>query len=105
VKVLSIYGHHNPQSLRHALLDQFDAGLRDGGHTHHIADLHGIGFNPILGDRDGPNWIDDLALHFRGIRDVRHEYFHAVYGADVKAISGDLDRAYELGLHFDQEHP
>jgi len=59
VKVLTIYAHHNPQSLCHALLLRFDAGLRDAGHQHEIVDLHAIGFNPVLGEADGPNWIDD----------------------------------------------
>ncbi len=249
MKVLTIYAHHNPRSLCHALLEQFDAGLRDGGHTNDIVDLHAIGFNPVLGDRDGPNWIDDsvpddvlarmrvpesmiqrargplqrllvrrwigkldprgvvrklhgtggpadvaeqqrrvaaadalafiapvyfvgfpamlkgwiervfslgfafglspegwrgnvdgrlpllhhrkalvmsttifdersyaggigdamkrliddFALHFPGIREVQHDYFYAVYGADAKAITGFLDRAYELGRHFDDK--
>jgi putative NADPH-quinone reductase len=103
VNVLTIYAHHNPHSLCHALLEQFDAGLRDGGHINHIVDLHANGFNPILGNRDGPNRIDDFALHFPSIRDVQHEYFYAGYGAAPKAIAGYLDRAYELGLHFDQK--
>jgi hypothetical protein len=34
---------------------------------------------------------------------VQHEYFYAVYGADTKAITGFLDRAYELGRHFDDK--
>ena len=59
MKVLTIYAHHNPHSFCHALLQRFDAGLRDGGHTHEIVDLHAIGFDPVLRDRDGPNWIDD----------------------------------------------
>jgi NAD(P)H dehydrogenase (quinone) len=249
MNVLTIYAHHNPHSLCHALLERFDAGLRDGGHDNDIVDLHAIGFNPVLGGRDGPNWIDDsvpddvlarmrvresmlqrargplqrllvkrwigrldargivrklhgtggpadvaeqqrrvaaadalafiapvyfvgfpamlkgwiervfslgfafgltpdawrgdvegrlpllhhakalvmnttifdersyasgigdamkrliddFALHFPGIREVQHEYFFAVHGADVKVIGGYLDRAYELGRHFDQQ--
>lgn len=59
MKVLTIYAHHNPRSLCHALLMRFDAGLREAGHVHEIVDLHAIGFDPVLGDRDGPNWIDD----------------------------------------------
>jgi NAD(P)H dehydrogenase (quinone) len=59
MKVLTIYAHHNPQSLCHAVLERFDAGLREAGHEHAIIDLHAIGFNPVLGDRDALNWIDD----------------------------------------------
>ena len=57
--VLTIYAHHNPHSLCHALLERFSAGLADAGHTHTVVDLHAIGFDPVLRDRDGPNWIDD----------------------------------------------
>lgn len=248
MKVLTIYAHHNPRSLCHALLDRFDAGLRDAGHVHEIVDLHAIGFDPVLRDHDAPNWIDnsvpddvltrmrvaqsvlertrgplqrllvrrwlgqldargiirkmraaggphdvalqqqkvaaadalafvapvyfvgfpailkgwiervftlgfafgltpdawrgdiegrrpllrhskalvmsttlfdersyagglgaamsrlidDFALHFPGIREVRHEYFYAVHGADEATLATYLDRAYALGRHFSQ---
>jgi NAD(P)H dehydrogenase (quinone) len=59
MKVLTIYAHHNPRSFCHAVLERFDAGLRDAGHTNEIVDLHAIGFDPVLRDADGPNWIDD----------------------------------------------
>jgi NAD(P)H dehydrogenase (quinone) len=59
MKVLTIYAHHNPRSLCHALLERFDAGLREAGHVNEIVDLHAIGFDPVLRDRDQPNWIDD----------------------------------------------
>jgi NAD(P)H dehydrogenase (quinone) len=58
VKVLTIYAHHNPRSFCHAILERFCAGLAAAGHANEVVDLHAIGFNPILGDRDGPNWID-----------------------------------------------
>ncbi len=59
MKVLTIYAHHDPHSFCHALLLRFDAGLREAGHEHEIVDLHAIGFDPVLRDRDAPNWIDD----------------------------------------------
>lgn len=59
MKVLTIYAHHNPHSLCHAVLEQFDTGLREAGHENEIVDLHAIGFDPVLRDHDGPNWIDD----------------------------------------------
>jgi NAD(P)H dehydrogenase (quinone) len=57
--VLTVYAHHNPHSLCHALLERFDAGLREAGHANEIVDLHAIGFDPVLRDADAPNWIDD----------------------------------------------
>lgn len=59
MNVLTIYAHHNPHSFCHAVVEHFDAGLRDAGHANEIVDLHAIGFDPVLGDADGPNWIDD----------------------------------------------
>src|SRR5512134_3626766 len=59
MKVLTIYAHHNPHSFCHALLKCFDIGLREGGHDNEIVDLHAIGFDPVLRERDTPNWIDD----------------------------------------------
>ncbi len=59
MKVLTIYAHHNPQSFCHAVLGRFTEGLRDAGHTSEVVDLHAIRFNPVLHDRDGPDWVDD----------------------------------------------
>jgi len=100
MKVLTIYAHHNPRSLCHAVLERFDAGLRDAGHSNEIVDLHAIGFDPVLRDADGPNWIDDYALHYPGVQQVQHEYFYAVHGADRATIESYLARAYALGTEF-----
>ena len=59
MKVLTVYAHHNPRSFCHAVLERFDAGLRDAGHANEVVDLHAIGFDPVLRDPDQPNWIDD----------------------------------------------
>jgi NAD(P)H dehydrogenase (quinone) len=59
MKVLTVYAHHSPHSFCHAVLERFDDGLREAGHVNEIVDLHAIGFDPVLRDRDGPNWIDD----------------------------------------------
>lgn len=58
VRVLTVYAHHNPRSFCHAILDRFCAGLAEAGHANEVVDLHAIGFDPVLTDRDGPNWID-----------------------------------------------
>ena len=59
MKVLTVYAHHNPRSFCHAVLERFSAGLADGGHANELVDLHAIGFDPVLRERDEPNWIDD----------------------------------------------
>ena len=59
VRVLVIYAHHNPRSLCHAILQRFTEGLQDAGHTSEVVDLYAIDFDPRIGDRDAPDWIDD----------------------------------------------
>lgn len=59
MRVLTVYAHHNPRSFCHAVLQRFTDGLRDAGHANELVDLHAIRFDPVLRDRDGPNWIDD----------------------------------------------
>jgi NAD(P)H dehydrogenase (quinone) len=56
--VLTVFAHHGSGSFCHAVLERFDAGLREAGHTNEIVDLHAIGFDPVLRDRDAPNWMD-----------------------------------------------
>lgn len=57
MRVLTVFARNGRDSFCHALLDRFDAGLRDGGHTNEIVDLYAIGFDPVLSDRDTPNWM------------------------------------------------
>jgi NAD(P)H dehydrogenase (quinone) len=59
MKVLTVYAHHNPRSFCHAILERFGEGLRDAGHENDVVDLHAIRFDPVFGDRDTPDWVDD----------------------------------------------
>lgn len=96
MKVLTLYAHHNPRSFCHALLEHFDAGLREAGHDNQIVDLHAIGFDPVLRGRDTPNWIDetmpdDVLRHMN----LPESLFDAARGPlqhlRVKRWVGDLD--------------
>lgn len=40
-------------------MERFCAGLEEGGHSNELVDLHAIGFDPVVRDHDGPNWIDE----------------------------------------------
>ena len=44
--------------------------------------------------------IDELTLTYPGIKNVEHEYFYAVHGADDTKRRGYLDKAYTLGRQF-----
>jgi NAD(P)H dehydrogenase (quinone) len=46
--------------------------------------------------------ISDWGLRYPGIADVEHVYFYAATCAAPETIEGFLDRAYELGRHFDR---
>ena len=62
MKVLTVFAHPASRSFCHAVLERFDAGLRDAGHTNEIVDLYAIGFDPSpaptrhpeLADRNDP---------------------------------------------------
>jgi putative NADPH-quinone reductase len=58
MKVLTVFAHPGSGSLCHGVLERFDAGLRAAGHTNEIVDLYAIRFDPVLRERDNPNWMD-----------------------------------------------
>lgn len=59
MNVLTIYANPNPRSFCHAVLERFNAGLMDAGHSNEVVDLYAIGFDPVFRESDGANWIDD----------------------------------------------
>jgi len=61
MRVLTVFAHPGSKSFCHAVLERFDAGLRDAGHTSEVVDLYAIGFDPVLRERDNPNWMDEQA--------------------------------------------
>lgn len=52
MRVLTVYAHPNPRSFCRAVLEQFTAGLHDGGHTSEVVDLYAIKFDPVFRNRD-----------------------------------------------------
>jgi NAD(P)H dehydrogenase (quinone) len=59
MNVLTVFAHPDSKSFCHAVLERFDAGLREAGHTSEIVDLYAIGFDPILRSRDHPSWLTE----------------------------------------------
>ena len=57
MKVLTVFAQPASHSFCHAVLDRFDAGLRDAGHTNEIVDIYAIGFDPVIRPRDNPSWL------------------------------------------------
>lgn len=52
MRVLVVYAHPNPGSFCAAVRDRVTRGLRDGGHTVEVIDLHAMGFDPVFRSRD-----------------------------------------------------
>src|SRR5688572_28675976 len=96
MKVLTVFAHPNPQSFCHAVLERFDAGLREAGHTNEIADLYAIGFDPILRPRDNPCWLtetipDDMLDRMRLRENLLNEAGGPLKRFALKRLIGDRD--------------
>jgi len=48
MRVLVVYAHPSPNSFNHALLESFNKGLKEGGHSIEIIDLYTLDFDPCL---------------------------------------------------------
>ncbi len=59
MKILTVYAHPNPKSLCHAILQEFDRGLKDGGHDNDIVDLYAINFDPVFRVRDFASYVHE----------------------------------------------
>lgn len=59
MQVLTVFAHPGSRSFCHAVLERFDAGLREAGHANEIVDLYAIGFDPVLRPADTPSWLTE----------------------------------------------
>ncbi len=59
MKVLIVYAHPNSKSFCHAVLERFQNGLKEAGHTSEVIDLYKIHFNPVFNTRDYPSYVHD----------------------------------------------
>ena len=96
MNVLTVFAHPNSRSFCHAVLDRFNAGLRDAGHTNEIVDLYAIGFDPILRPRDNPSWLtetipDDMLDRMRLRESLLDEAGGPLRRMALKRIIGNLD--------------
>lgn len=57
--VLTVYAHPNPKSLCHAILNEFNKGLEDAGHTNEIVDLYAIRFDPVFRIEDFASYVHE----------------------------------------------
>ena len=94
--VLTVYAHPNPKSFCHAVLVQFDEGLREAGHTNEVVDLYAIGFDPILRPRDTPSWLtesipDDMLARMNLRQSLLEDAGGRLRRYGLKRLIGDRD--------------
>ncbi|MBP1768260.1 MAG: dehydrogenase (quinone), partial [Candidatus Aminicenantes bacterium] len=59
MNIMTVIAHPNPKSFCHAILRQFDAGLKEAGHTNDIIDLYALDFDPVFRTKDFASYIDE----------------------------------------------
>jgi NAD(P)H dehydrogenase (quinone) len=96
MNVLTVFAHPGSRSFCHAVLDRFDAGLREAGHTNEVVDLYAIGFDPILRARDTPSWLtetipDDMLDRMRLRGTLLDEAGGPLKRLALKRLIGDRD--------------
>jgi hypothetical protein len=84
------------RSFCHAVLERFDAGLREAGHSNEIVDLYAIRFDPILRERDTPSWLtetipDDMLERIRLRENLLNEAGGPLKRFALKRLIGDRD--------------
>ncbi|QXH33988.1 NAD(P)H-dependent oxidoreductase [Pseudomonas muyukensis] len=107
---LIVIGHHDPDSLTHALARQIAAGLHASGHTSELADLAAEGFDPrfSLADhavhrRQGKPPADVLAEQARIERADTLLLVYPIYWWSLPALlKGWVERVFSNGWAFDQ---
>jgi NAD(P)H dehydrogenase (quinone) len=110
MNVLTVFAHSGSRSLCHAVLDRFDAGLRDAGHVNEVVDLYAIGFDPVIRDRDTPNWMDpDVPEEILGRMSLRQRLLDGARNPfarfAVKRLIGDRDDRGIIRLLQERHRP
>jgi NAD(P)H dehydrogenase (quinone) len=96
VQVLTVFAHPGSRSFCHAVLERFDAGVREAGHTNEIVDLYAIGFDPVLRPRDTPSWLtetipDDVLGRIRLRESLLEEARGPLRRFALRRLIGDRD--------------
>ena len=107
MQVLVVYAHPNPQSFNHAVLESFTKGLKDGGHSFEVVDLHAIRFDPRLKIQDfaqfaGGQMPQDVLDQQKKVAATDALVFiHPMLTASFPAIlKGWMDRVFSHGFAY-----
>ncbi len=103
--VLTVYAHPNPRSFCHAILEEFTAGLAEGGHTTEVVDLHAIGFDPVFRIRDFATYVnEDIPAEVLARMNLKKQVLDSMRDPVRKLLAslwlrGKDDRAIARAIH------
>jgi NAD(P)H dehydrogenase (quinone) len=105
MRMLTVIANPNPKSFNHAILESFTKGLRAGGHTVEVVDLHAIGFDPRAKMEDraqfmkGPMPPDVLEQQQKVTQADALVFISPVLWGNVPAmLKGWFDRVFSIGF-------
>ena len=96
MRVLTVFAHPGPRSFCHAVLDRFDAGLREAGHTNEILDLYAIKVRSGRTPERAPSWLtetipDDMLDRMRLRESLLGEAGSPLKRFALRRLIGDRD--------------
>jgi len=107
VKHLVIYGHPNPQSFNHAILDSLETQLKKNGHEVRVRDVYALKFEPYLTTQDisankSGNSADDVKAEQEHVRwsDVITFIYPIWFGGPPAGLKGYMDRVFSDGFAY-----
>ncbi len=107
MKILIIYGHPNPESFNHAILEAFTKGLEEGGHTFEVVDLYAMKFDPCVKLEDFAQFTggqmpkDVLDQQEKVAQSDALAFIYPVWWLSPPAIvKGWLDRVFAHGFAY-----
>ncbi len=59
MKVLTVIANPSPKSFCHAILERFNQGLMEAGHTNEVVDLYAIHFDPVFRRDDYASYVHE----------------------------------------------
>ncbi|GGF80952.1 hypothetical protein GCM10010912_27580 [Paenibacillus albidus] len=107
MKVLLVVAHPRQESLTHAVMKRFVAGLQQNHHEVDILDLHKDGFNPVYSVEDERDWNSPNKQYAPEIRaemdrvaaaDALVFVFPLWWYSVPSMLKGYLDKVWNIGL-------
>ncbi len=109
MKVLTIVSHPRKESLTFSIAERFVQGLTDSGNDVEIADLYGEEFNPLVYEKDEPEWDNPNKKYSARVqaemerlrRNDGLAFIFPLWWYSLPAITkGYIDRAWSYGFAY-----